>query len=527
MDPNDPENQNQIAGESAIAGGVSEPAGTSQTNGKPTSSDRFQNLNDYLSANQGSGFAGEFSGKVNNDINQAGSAIDSASQQFKDRSDQGTVQEDSGLLNNALSNPSDFVQNSDNVNKFSKMRDASYSGPSAFSDLGDSYSKAQSATQKSQDVSDAYGSEGGRFALLDNYFGRPDYKQGEKTLDNLLVQNDPQTAQNIQTAKQNTANMQTAFQNAGQNASNYAAGNKGTTEKTRKDTRSALGMDDAGNLADTSPLKTKEKSVDDAVNARTAEINTENNQYSNDLVGKTGTGVTGFKTGPGPMVRPGEAAPAIMPNPEPSNWITKYGLNPDDFKGFDETNYLKQQFPYYNDETYPKVSVNNGSYAPDVPNWQYNPNLNPAFFTPYLQPFRETTAENFMGLDPGQYLTKGDPTQINRNSLTSTQDAATIRALEQLSNQPDNFFKPDAQMGTAIGKGDPAFDAKGFTSAVQGRHDSADIDLKQAIDNWIKGSQGEISQNALGADGSIAQLFNEGNKVRGKYGLGPLTFKQT
>jgi len=255
MEENDNQNDNEKpGGNTQIAGGgqvidsappAAPSAGEAKAKG-PTSSDKYQNLNDYLKANEGNGFGESFSNKVNEDVNKGTQAINNAGTQFKSQVDASTVNNNQALINSAISDPAAFNE----AENFKKLRDASYGGPNSFSDSSDLYSKTYGQTKKAQDAANAAGSEGGRFALLDSYFGRPQYNTGQKSLDNLLVQNNSNAQQGIAQARQNANEQRSQFQRQSAELSDYASQGRGTTEATRRAARSALGIDDAGNLVE-------------------------------------------------------------------------------------------------------------------------------------------------------------------------------------------------------------------------------------------------------------------------------------
>lgn len=195
----------------------------------PTSSGSYQNLNSYLTANQGNGFGQQFVGDVNNTVNQAQSAQQQGLQNFQGASDAGSTKLNQGLIDQAINDPNGFSKNADNMTAFQGQLNAKYSGPQAFSDDQAAYQQAQGATQRSQDTAQAANTEPGRFALLNNYFGNSNYTQGQQGLDNLLLQGDSATQQGLQQSQQNANAAQTSFQGLMPQAANYAAQNAAST----------------------------------------------------------------------------------------------------------------------------------------------------------------------------------------------------------------------------------------------------------------------------------------------------------
>lgn len=247
-DENDPSKAPQLAGGSEIFGGGTLNQSTGGNAKGPGSSDQYQNLNAYLDANKDSTFGQDFVGKVQNETTEANKTLNNSVSGFKQKADEASTQYDPNLVNSAISDPTSFVSDQGNVDKFKKQKDASYQGPNSLADAGNLYGQAYGQTRKAADTAEAAGTEGGRFALLGNYFGRPDYKQGEKSLDNLLIQGNPQTQQGIAQAKANAQVAAQNFNQESQNLSGYAGQKRGETEKARNSTRAALGVDDSGNV---------------------------------------------------------------------------------------------------------------------------------------------------------------------------------------------------------------------------------------------------------------------------------------
>lgn len=239
-DPNqDPNQQNQqggqasqapqLAGGSQVVGGAAATAAPSAPS-SAAGGNTYQNLQNYLSANQDNGFGGQFAGKVQGDVDAATQAQQGASQGFKNQSDAGSYYGNNSLIDQAIANPTQFSQDQGNVTNFQNQLNAKYQGPQSLQDDQGDYQKAAGATQKAQDVTQAAQSEAGRFGLLNNYFGNSGYTQGQQGLDQLLVSQDKTAQQGIQQAAQNAAQQQQNFQNMQGDLVNYAGQNKAKTE---------------------------------------------------------------------------------------------------------------------------------------------------------------------------------------------------------------------------------------------------------------------------------------------------------
>lgn len=263
LDPNKKDDQDtQLAGGSQILGGDGQAAyGSAQTPGKPTSSGQYQNLNSYLDANKDSGFGGQFTGKLNESVAGANQAQDTSGQSFKQKSDQGSTYDNPSYTSSIQQDPTTFAKDANNVSGFKNQLNAQYKGPYSYADDASDYQSAYGATQKAQSETQAAQSEPGRFALLNNYFGKPTYNQGQKSLDNLLIQGDQTTQQGIEQARQNANQSAANFQGQEKDLGNYAAANLGRTEAAKKSAQSALGLNSDGTFSDTSDYKTQQNKL--------------------------------------------------------------------------------------------------------------------------------------------------------------------------------------------------------------------------------------------------------------------------
>lgn len=230
------------AAPAAPAGGGA--SGSSSTQSK-TPANNFADLSQYLKINAPQEFGSTLAGKVGDDINSGETTLSDAQTQFKNRADASTIRDDQGLTNQLSQSPESV-----DPNAFATIRDAAYKGPTSLSDASDLNSQVTGAASSAVGKANASKTEGGRFALLDNYFGKPSYSSGQKSLDNLLVQDDPNSQQAFDQMRQNAQQLQSNVNQAGVDLGNYGAAAKGTTLSTRANARNALGIDDAGNYVD-------------------------------------------------------------------------------------------------------------------------------------------------------------------------------------------------------------------------------------------------------------------------------------
>jgi hypothetical protein len=190
-DPNldeDNENEGNESGAPKLASGSSSneaPSGAapSQAGKELDTGSGYQNLDKYLSTNQSQQFGQQVLGKVGDKIDTAKQNQANASQDFQNKVQSANYTPDQEKINQTLANPTQG-----DAKDFQKWMSQSYEGPKSLAENQDSWNQYWSGTNQAQSESKALGSEAGRFSLLDSYFGRPQYNFGEKSLDNLLIQ---------------------------------------------------------------------------------------------------------------------------------------------------------------------------------------------------------------------------------------------------------------------------------------------------------------------------------------------------
>ena len=222
--------------------------GSTSKSDTPTSSGSFTNLQSYLNANQDQNFGSQLASKVQNTVDQANQAQSNADTQFKGIVDQNTVNPNQDLINSAISDPTTFVSNQQNVDAFNQQKNANYSGPNSLSDESSLYNNAYQTTQNAQQAANATQNEGGRFALLNQYFNAPSYSQGEQNLDQFLVSADPTAGKAFQNVQQNANQAQQNWNNQLSADQGYASQAAQTTNSAATAARNALGIDASGNF---------------------------------------------------------------------------------------------------------------------------------------------------------------------------------------------------------------------------------------------------------------------------------------
>lgn len=222
-------------------GGAQAPQQSNGEKGTSKQGSGFVNLDKYMTANQGNNFGDQVTGKVQGDVDQAKQTLTDTSAGFTDASNQGTTRwnDVQGTVKGYVDNAGDTTT-ADDAKSFQGYSNAQYQGPESF--LGSTYgTQAQGAIQKSAQEANALQTEGGRFALLDQFYGRPKYSMGEKSLDNLLVQNTPGVAAKATSIGNQAKQLSASAGQSTQDLDNLATTNRAATQETGKQTRDYMG----------------------------------------------------------------------------------------------------------------------------------------------------------------------------------------------------------------------------------------------------------------------------------------------
>lgn len=254
QDPNK-QKQGQTSGQPTVLGGGVAPetlgaggAGAGSGQNAKTSSTTgsgFTNIDSYLKANQGSGFGGQLTGKVNDKIDTAKQNQNQAAGTVNNQINQNTTSWGNieGGVNSAIADPSKA-----NVQDFQKNLNAEYKGPQGLADNQAAFNQFWSGTGAAKQQAGALNSEQGRFGLLDTYFGRPNYSQGEKSLDNLVASRDQGFGQNAARAGRQANAVERQGDQTSKNIQSSAQSAQQATADARAKTRQAIGIDENGQV---------------------------------------------------------------------------------------------------------------------------------------------------------------------------------------------------------------------------------------------------------------------------------------
>ena len=176
----------------AAPGGAGQPS--SQTTGQP-----FTNLQAYLTANapQITQQANTISGNLQNQYGGIQNQIQSGVDQFGQQVQAGYAAPNQDLVNQAVTNPTQFVQNPQNVSAFQSQLNDVYNGPTAF-EQGPSYASLNKAVLQGAENANLVNTPEGLQTYLRNTTSN--YTPGESLLDQVLLSGSPQAIQQIQGA---------------------------------------------------------------------------------------------------------------------------------------------------------------------------------------------------------------------------------------------------------------------------------------------------------------------------------------
>lgn len=208
-----------------------------------TATGNYQDVQKYLSENQGDTSGQTLTGKIQSKITEAGTDLTNAGESFKSKVNASGSMPTDEEIKSALANPGAF-----DATKWQSWQNPEYKGPKALAESGEDYNKAWGKVRKVQKEADLLGTEPGRFTLLDSYFGRKGYGFGQKSLDNYLVQEAKGMGGNVQKLQDQAAQLGTSAGNTEKDLANYAATRMGAFDASKGKVRGAIGIDANGQL---------------------------------------------------------------------------------------------------------------------------------------------------------------------------------------------------------------------------------------------------------------------------------------
>lgn len=185
------------------------------------------NVQQYLQANQGAGqrLAGGIEQKTQKQAQEVGRGISQAGEQLQASSrplEQDLGEQGSQKIQTAFRDPANILKQQEQLDQFRRLSGRGYE-----QDIGKvgevaSQQKQALGAQVNQlgQTADLSGTEGGRFELLRQTYGQPNYTRGQQRLDQLFLQAQPGAArelrQNLQNIQQQQGQQLNAFDTAAQ-----------------------------------------------------------------------------------------------------------------------------------------------------------------------------------------------------------------------------------------------------------------------------------------------------------------------
>lgn len=202
-------------GGSTGSGTGAQKAGGTPGGGAPTQfGSSASKLGDYLSANapQIGQQAQNLTNNLNQQYGQIGTDINNAIGQFGQQVQGGYAAPNQDLVNQAVSNPSGFVSNPDNVKAFQAQYNNAYTGPQNFESTTP-YGNIQNEVNSAVQNAGLLNSQAGLQSYLAQT-GTGNQTRASNTLDALLLQGNPESRQQIQQAAGQFKGLTDQFGNA-------------------------------------------------------------------------------------------------------------------------------------------------------------------------------------------------------------------------------------------------------------------------------------------------------------------------
>lgn len=233
----------------------------------------FTNLQSILDANRNNRLGETIGSGVQSQANQLNTDVNKSQQDFKNQSDANNLNtsENQQFVQNTLQNPVNLNQNA--LDRFSKIRDALYSGPTTLANADQLSGEAQNIGNIGQSI----GSAGGRMGLLQRFVGNPNYTSGQQQLDTLLLGQTgaPQLAE----ARRSALAAQASTNNAMNTAQVQGQENQNKANEIATQTQNQLGQ--ATNTFNTN------------LQNKATQLNTDEKQLLTDTVNSLGKGGNG------------------------------------------------------------------------------------------------------------------------------------------------------------------------------------------------------------------------------------------
>lgn len=275
----------------------------------------FVNLDKILQANSGNNLAGAISGNLTQGAQQVQQGLGQVKNDFQQQANSNDLASDknkqavSDALKNIAGGQTDVSD--PQATQFGTYLAGQYAGPKTLDSTKTSQLGARG--QELQDFGKSLTSGGDKTRLLQAFAGQGPYSYGQNKLDSLLLGQGPQAGQQLAQARQQTRGLTQQIGNEQQNAQQIAQLQQGKAQQFGQDVRGQVGLDAAGNIADTGAIPDFLKNLDTrATGAQT----------------KQAADLQGFQS----LLQKIQDSRGIDPINQPnlSTQLSSYGLSPDD-----------------------------------------------------------------------------------------------------------------------------------------------------------------------------------------------------
>lgn len=201
----------------SVGGGSTGGAKGSATGSPAQFGSSASKLGDYLSANapQITNQANTLAGTLNNQYGQIQGDITNAANQFGQTVNAGYTAPNQDIVNQALSNPSQFTQDPNNVSAFQAQYNNQYTGPQNFESTAP-YSNIQNEVSNAVSQGNLLGSQAGLQSYLQGKGSNP--TRASSTLDSLLLTGNPEAKETVSNAAKQFGNLTGQFGDTTTNA---------------------------------------------------------------------------------------------------------------------------------------------------------------------------------------------------------------------------------------------------------------------------------------------------------------------
>lgn len=198
--------------------------------GSPNKPQSFATLQSYLKPNapQGEALAGQIAQKTSAVGDEARTSVTNAANTVGAKVSQNTYKPE--VIDNALSNPTEFVKNPANVSEFTKQRTAQYQGPNSFEENPEAI-EAQNKVRQAVDKSKLLDSESGQKQLLSDV--QENKAQGVTALNQALLSTNPNASATLQGAKASFSGLEDMLTNKGGEINTNIQASKQAADKAR------------------------------------------------------------------------------------------------------------------------------------------------------------------------------------------------------------------------------------------------------------------------------------------------------